>query len=236
MAFAAAVGLAMPANAQSEQEFIDAFAGDWKIVDARYVSEADLCSLQLGAQAAEEAGHYELESWGCGAEFEHAAWWGIGDGQMIFYDEDGQLIVRLGGNQHRMSGDTAADFPVILERADLAGSAQAIEAAVGQSGCYFEGFTDQCVAESELAMPDDDTGEVNVIVNLNIRAEAREDAAVVGVVAQDQCIATEICTTASDGIWCRAQFDETTGWLRKMALRQGRWPVVTFLNGCPDDG
>jgi hypothetical protein len=37
---------------------------------------------------------------------------------------------------------------------------------------------------------------------------------------------------ASDGPWCRAKFGDTTGWLRKFAIRQNRWPIVTFANSC----
>lgn len=54
------------------------------------------------------------------------------------------------------------------------------------------------------------------------------------VVPINSCVATSTCVTASDGIWCRAEFGDSAGWLRKLAIRQNRWPVVTFQNGCAE--
>jgi uncharacterized protein YraI len=74
--------------------------------------------------------------------------------------------------------------------------------------------------------------KINVIVNLNVRAEARDDAGIVGVVPENSCVAVERCLTASDGVWCQAKFGDKDGWIRKVALRQNKWPILTFTNGC----
>ncbi|HWK63640.1 MAG TPA: hypothetical protein VNS34_01795 [Rhizobiaceae bacterium] len=50
------------------------------------------------------------------------------------------------------------------------------------------------------------------------------------------CVTTELCITSTDGPWCRAKFGERTGWMRKLALRQNRWAIVTFENFCPKQG
>jgi uncharacterized protein YraI len=87
----------------------------------------------------------------------------------------------------------------------------------------------------ELANPVADpkaAGKVKVIVNLNVRSEARDDATVEGAIPQNQCVAVDTCLTASDGVWCRAKFNEKTGWFHKLAVRRNRWAIVTFTNGC----
>src|SRR5690606_3923551 len=141
-----------------------------------------------------------------------------------------------GGNQRRMTGATNAGAPVILDRVGVRGNAAQLQAAYQAAGCYYLGFSDRCSAESELSKPVIAEGQptrINVLVNLNVRAEARDDASIVGVVPMNSCVVTDVCATAADGVWCRAQFGERTGWLRKLALRQNRWPIVTFANQCP---
>jgi SH3-like domain-containing protein len=73
---------------------------------------------------------------------------------------------------------------------------------------------------------------INVLVNLNARVEARDGAGILGVVPANTCIVADVCQEASDGVWCRARFGEDFGWLKKVALRQERWPVLTFTNQC----
>ena len=235
VAGAAWASMASGAAAQTEAEFVRAFAGDWQVHDSVYSRDAQRCQLKLLSEA--EEGRYRLENTSCGGEFAQVSRWSIVDGQMILA-AGGEVVATLGGNQRRMTGATGSGAPVILDRVGAGGQGSQIQAAYQASGCYYLGFTDRCASESELAKPAAAEGQaarINVIVNLNVRAEARDDASVVGVVPINSCVVTEVCATAADGVWCRAQFGERTGWLRKLALRQNRWPIVTFLNQCQED-
>lgn len=222
---------ATDAVAQSEADFVKAFAGEWAIYDDSFAAGAQNCRLKLQAEA--DADRYKLEALTCSGELANIARWGIADGQMLLLAEN-KVVATLGGSQHRMSGTSKSGKPLVLERVAAASIVTPLHAARQNSGCYYLGFSDRCAAESELAKPlaKDGSARVNVVVNLNARAEAREDASVIGVVPANSCVVTDACVTASDGVWCRAQFGDRTGWLRKLALRQNRWPVVTFVNHC----
>lgn len=227
---AAVVLVTSPAAAQSEAEIIDAFAGDWQIIDSRYSSGAQPCQLSLQRERQQE--QYLLEKENCGGDLAGVSGWSIDDGQMSLLDGSGTALARLGGNQRRMSGNTSSGSPVILERVGASSMADALQSARRASGCIYSGFTDKCASEEDLAGPTAGPGRIEVLVNLNVRAEARADAAIIGVIPANTCISTETCVKATDGAWCRARFDGRTGWMRKLALRQNRWPVITFLNQC----
>lgn len=226
---------AADASAQTEAEFVAAFAGEWRIHDEAFAQGVQICRLTLRSEA--EEGRYKLDRATCGGELSDVSSWGIADGQMAFFTGE-EVAVTLGGTQRRMSGNTKSGAPVILERAGATGPAEQLQAARQAAGCYYLGFTNRCATEADLAKPAQaGTGEparVNVIVNLNVRAEARDDAGVIGVIPANSCVSTSVCATASDGVWCRAEFGDRNGWLRKLALRQNRWPVVTFLNQCQE--
>jgi uncharacterized protein YraI len=236
-ALAVFVGIcALPANeaaAQNQADFVKAFAGEWQIYDDSFASDAQNCRLKLLAEA--EADRYKLEARSCSGELANVARWGIADGQMILL-AGAEPVATLGGSQHRMSGTSKAGKPLVLERVTAAAIVTPLHSALQVSGCYYLGFTDRCSAESELAKPpaQDGTARINVLVNLNARAEARDDANIIGVVPANSCVVADACVTASDGVWCRAQFGDRTGWLRKLVLRQNRWPVVTFANQCQE--
>jgi hypothetical protein len=36
----------------------------------------------------------------------------------------------------------------------------------------------------------------------------------------------------ADGVWCQAKVGDKDGWIRKVALRQNKWPILTFTDGC----
>ena len=114
----AAVLSASSAMAQSEQDFIDAFAGDWQVVDERFVAGNKPCSLVLEREKP-TGGRYPVATSGCGSELSKVGAWGISDGQMSFFDGTGAQLAKLGGNQRRMSGDSAGGTPIILERAGV---------------------------------------------------------------------------------------------------------------------
>jgi hypothetical protein len=225
---------AWPAHAQSEAEFVKAFAGSWTVFDDSFASGALKCSIDL--ETTGSGGRFDLVAKNCGAGLAGVAKWGIVDNQLAMLDASGAVQVRLGGNQHRMTGTTAAGKPVIFDRADAAGLRSPVLAAVKVAGCYYLGFSSTCAPLSELASPmaagNKSAGKAKVVVNLNVRAEASDDAKVVGVIPQNTCISLETCLTASDGVWCQAKFGDKDGWFHKVALRQSRWPIVTFTNGC----
>jgi hypothetical protein len=235
MILAAAIALALggPALAQTEDEFVKAFAGDWEVFDDAYGVEGERCRISLADNAVE--GGYALTVTSCALELGLLTSWRIIDSQLALMADDLAMAV-LGGNQRRMSGDSNIGAPVILDRVGDNALVEDIRKAREASGCYYLGFTTTCVDEAQLAKPavapDGSPARIGVLVNLNVRAEARDDAPVLGVVPANSCIVTEVCATAVDGVWCKARFDETAGWLKKLALRQERWPVVTFVNQC----
>lgn len=223
---------ATAASAQSEAEFVDAFSGEWRIHDETFAQGVQICRLNLRDEAAE--GRYELEVQTCAGNLAEVSAWGIVEGQLALFAGE-EVAATLGGTQRRLTGTTKSGNPVILDRgSDVP---DGLQTALAASGCYYLGFTDRCATDADLSKPAaeaDTPARVNVIVNLNVRAEARDDAAVIGVAPVNSCIATSTCLAASDGVWCRAEFGERAGWLRKLALRQNRWPIVTFLNQCQE--
>lgn len=228
------LGAVSSAAAQSEAEFVSAFAGEWRIFDESFAQGAQICRITLGQEAQE--GHYKLDKATCAGELANIATWGIVNGQMALFASGGEPVVSLGGSQRRMTGTTKSGRPVIIERAGTVGAAEQLQAAAKASGCYYLGFSNRCAAPADLSSPATGTADkpvrIKVIVNLNARMEARDDASVIGVVPANSCVTASVCVTASDGAWCRAQFGDRTGWLRKAAIRKNRWPIVTFVNQC----
>jgi hypothetical protein len=221
------------ARAQSETEFIAAFAGEWRVYDPGFGADGGQCSLLLKKDKVDAA--YTLDKANCGGDLAQSMRWGIADSQLALFDADGKILARMGGNQRRMTGTTTGGKPVVFDRYGVKGPAQDLHAAAKAGGCIYVGFTKQCAAEADLAPPTvAPSGEtkVKVIVNLNVRTEARDDAAAVGVVPEGSCVAVDNCLTAVDGVWCQAQFEEKHAWLRKLALRKNKWAIVTFVNKC----
>lgn len=227
-------GSIVPASAQSEADFIAAFAGEWKIAEPSFGADGGQCALSL--QKDKDGSAYKLDKTHCGSDLAQVARWGIADSQLALFDGGGAVLARMGGNQRRMTGTTAAGRPVVFDRAGAKGLGDQLQAAAKASGCYYLGFTKQCATDADLAnpRPAGTQGEtkVKVVANLNVRAEARDDAGVVGVVPQNSCVAVDNCLTASDGVWCSAKFGDKQAWLHKLALRRNKWAIVTFTNKC----
>lgn len=221
------------AQAQTDQEFVDVLTGEWAVHDDMYAVDGKMCRITLGSDKTGDDYALSLDS--CGLELGMLTSWRLVDGQLMLV-ADGVGIALLGGNQFRMSGNSNIGAPVIMDRAGENQSMANILKARDASGCYYLGFTSTCVDDAQLAKPtvpgDGSPARIGVLVNLNVRAEARDDAGVLGVVPANSCIVTEVCATTADGVWCRAAFGEASGWLKKLALRQERWPVVTFVNQC----
>lgn len=229
-AITVAGGMGDAAWAQSEDDFVKAFAGQWQVVDGRFAQGASPCQVALSAD--KKDGHHPATIENCTGGMADVAAWGIADGQMVLFNDASAMIATLGGNQNRMSGDGKGGTPIILERVGAPGMAQRLQAAMRTSGCFYVGFSDDCAPMAQLAPPAGEPPRVEALVNLNVHAEARDEADVIGVIPKGSCVTTEICVEASDGPWCRAKFDGKNGWFRKLALRQNRWPVVTFENSC----
>lgn len=234
---AIALGLATlsasAAMAQSEAELIAAFKGEWQSFDELHSAEGKACKITLSGDGAD--GRYNASTESCKLELAEVSGWRIQDGQMVLLVGDNPFA-NLGGNQMRMSGTTAIGAPVVLDRVGENALVDRVAAARKSSGCYYLGFTDTCADDKQVekpVVPTDGSGlKINVLVNLNARVEARDDARVLGVVPANSCIVADVCVKAADGVWCRAPFGEQSGWLKKVALRQERWPVITFANQC----
>lgn len=226
--------LAGSAAAQSESDFIEAFSGNWQVYEETFADGGALCAIALAKTGSN--GRQDVAKSNCGAELASVDKWGIVDRQLAFLDAGGVATIKLGGNQRRMTGTTASGKSVVFDRVGTNGLAAQLEALVKAAGCVYLGFTDQCAPAAELkdplkASPSGDR-KVQAVVNLTVRAEARDDAEAVGVVPRNSCVTVDACLTAADGVWCQAKFDGRTAWLRKIAVRQSRWPVVTYVNTC----
>lgn len=232
LAAAGVLTLATMVGAQSLDQYVQAFSGNWQLIDARYSNPPSTCNMVLGSEA-DADGRFTVKAEGCRGEAALVQSWGISQGQMTLFDATGEAIARLGGSQRRISGTSASGSPLIFEKVGVGGNAAMLEAARRAGGCFYSGFTSKCVDAAQAAPPAPEGASVQVLVNLNVRAEARDDAEVVGVVPAQTCVTTELCMMASDGAWCRAKFGEKSGWMRKQALRQNRWAIVTFENSCP---
>ncbi|WP_152048372.1 SH3 domain-containing protein [Aureimonas psammosilenae] len=228
--------LAMPALAQSESDFVRAFSGDWQTLDPAF-ADGGACRVTLGRDAKGQG--YSLSSAHCGGAMNDLESWRIVENQLGLVSRTGDVVARLGGNQNRISGDTADKLPVVFERlaaaAPAAAPADAAPVRTAQS-CIYIGYTATCATPADLASPKETTEGANasagVLVRLNARAEARPDAAIVATIPAGTCVQVDRCTTASDGLWCRAKVSTFEGWIRQRAVRDGRWPVLTFAAGC----
>lgn len=222
----------LPVSAQSEADFVAAFSGKWQSLDPA-ISSGSACRLTLAT--ARNGKTYQLSAEGCGGVLSTAAGWGIFDEQLGLADASGTVLARLGGNQTRMSGQTASGATIIFERA--ASDTVAISTGpIADSECVYFGYTASCASRQDREMPvvsgSQDMGHVAVLVRLNARAEARPDAPVQATIPAGTCVVVDQCTKATDGNWCRAKISNFTGWIRQETVRQGRWPVLAYAPGC----
>lgn len=233
LAVSIALLFSAPALAQSQADFVKAFSGDWQTYDRAMATGSGFCQLDLSSKARDS--RMAATAKDCAVPLASTASWAIEGSQLALYDGDGKVLVKLGGNQKRITGTAGAGMPIVLERAGGDGTATALMAAYNASGCYYLGYSQKCANKAELAEPTPAPSggiHVHVEVNLNVHSEPRGDASTVGRVPAGSCVAVETCVVASDGPWCRAKFGDETGWLRKFTLRQNRWPVVTYTNSC----
>ncbi|MEQ6249447.1 hypothetical protein ABMC89_11210 [Sulfitobacter sp. HNIBRBA3233] len=237
LATATAAGLASSAFAQSEQEFIDAFSGEWYVFDPAQHDSADPCALTLQSDRVNDV--LPVTTDGCAAPLELVDRWAIREGRIILSTPTAELAV-MGGNQFRVTGElNETDTSLVIERAQGDGSSAQIAAALRKHKCYFVGFTQQCAVASDLKIPavnaEEGFATIETLATINARAQPRRDAASVGNIAQGTRVRVNQCLTASDGPWCRARVGETSVWLAMTALRQDEWPVVTYRLAQPEE-
>lgn len=232
------------ASAQSVQQFRDALSGQWVVFDSAFSSSAAPCTIVLQTNVEttqtlqESASRPTANTQNCIAPLSSTATWDIEQGQLVMYSAENQVIARLGGSQLRVTGDLESSFDsVVLERATGDPYQKRFSQALQNYRCIFLGYTDECADQTALAAPrtltDGGTvAQITILTRLNVRDQPRRNATVLGTLDQNACISVNYCTTASDGIWCRASFGETSGWVAKTAIRQEEWPVTTFVSGC----
>jgi len=226
------LAMTSPVLAQSQADLIKAFAGKWQVYDQHLSSGGNKCTFDFGAAANGAA--MPLAASNCAAPFGNATAWLIDGNQLVLEDAQGKPIIRLGGNQKRITGTTDAGMPLVMERPGGDGTAIRLQGAYNIAGCYYLGYSQNCAPQAQLARPSTDAGpaQIHVEVNAALHSEPRSDASIVGTVKKGACLAVSVCTVASDGPWCRVALPSGSAWLRKMTLRQSRWPIITFSNGC----
>jgi len=226
------------AHAQDQAAFIKAFSGQWFAFDPQYGADGMTCAMSLESDAPETDSKLAITTKNCSTPLAGVKGWDIQQGQLGFYDSAGTRVATLGGSQNRITGELdATERGLVLERAQGDESTQKIAAAIGRHRCIYVGMSQKCADPAELRKPamteeGGTYGSVGIIVNLNVRDQPRSNAPVVGTLPTGACLKVNFCTSTSDGIWCRARFGERNGWVRKTALRQDEWPVLTFLNSC----
>lgn len=216
---------ARPALAQSEADFVNAFSGAWTVFDEFY-GTAERCTLTLGTTKTVD--FYPVLSEGCTEALAPIARWKIAENQLLFSDANGAPVARLGGNQRRISGETAKGAGVIMERT---------VSASGGNECVYRGYTGECASpqDQRKPLPTGDLSKqapVRALVKLNMRIEPRPDAEIVTEIAPDACLRVNQCVSASDGNWCKASFNETSGWITQQAMRKGQWKTLTYVPDC----
>lgn len=225
--------LAGPAFAQSESDFVRAFAGQWQTLDPA-LSVGGACQITL--EPTQGAEGYQLQDTRCGGSLANVSAWKIINGQLAFLGDKGDVLARLGGNQNRVSGQLASNEPVVFERVAPGAASAAAAVPAGREGCVFYGYTASCAPSAARQPPvasgSDEKARASVLVQLNVRSEARPDAPVVATIPAGTCVMINQCTTASDGNWCRAEVSNFSGWIRQQAMRGNRWPVLTYTSGC----
>ncbi len=223
------VTLPASGEAQTVTEFRTAFSGDWYSFEPSYSTEAAPCTVTLPVST-----ETSVTAKNCVSPIDEMAQWRIEEGQIVLSTKDGNQLGSLGGNQFRISGTLPSGSPLILERRNGTELTRAMSAAIAKHKCIFKGYTSDCVEQSDLALPmiADGVGEVTILTALNVRAQPRGDASIIGSLPEKVCLKVNSCLRASDGFWCRARFGETDGWVAKTAIRSSEWPVMTYVAGC----
>ncbi len=217
-------------SAQTPDAVAKAFAGRWITYDRNFATEK-ACELEFASQIKGEI--YPIAKKGCSGALATLAGWRIQNNQLVFIAEDNSAIALIGGNQERLSGTILQNkLPIIVERQEIA---EKIEKARKSIECSYIGYSQTCASPRDFAPPAATIGSpspIQILVNLNARIEPRNNASVKLVLKPNACVSAEVCTVASDGLWCKVKTENGDAWIKKQTVRQQRWPVITFKNGC----
>lgn len=229
-------------GAQSNEAFLDAFAGQWYSFEPRNALSSAPCNVLLENLVQPEGVVDEAQVspkaiiTNCVAPLDSVQAWGIDDGQLVLFSSNNSIVARLGGNPNRISGDMGDFSPLVLERQTGDPANAGYVAALRKYRCVFKGYSSECATSEQMAEPviggSSFTTEIQTLVDLNVRDQPRQNARVVGTIDRGTCVAVNYCLASSDGVWCRTQFGQASAWMRKVALRQEEWPIMTFQNSC----
>ncbi len=238
LALALAVIAGSTALAQDGANFVESFSGEWFVFDPQYGAEGKTCAISLATDKHGDGRGAKAEN--CAQPLAALASWDIAAGQLRLFSDGAEMPVAvLGGNQLRITGTLAATGGgLIVERAQGDESTREMAQAISRHRCIYAGFTQNCADASDLEKPKltqegGTYGLIGLLVNLNVRDQPRASAPIIGTIPNGSCLKVNFCAAASDGIWCRAQFADRSGWIHKTAVRQNEWPVLTFTNDCP---
>lgn len=241
LAFAAVGSLSAATSglAQTREQLVEAFSGEWFVFDTAFKTGAEPCSVTLTGTAVSEDGRMGSSSSNCSGALAALASWSVEGGVLRLFDTAEDQRAELGGNQRRITGITLPDMAgIVVERSNGDGNAEALALAVQKHRCYYVGLTATCAGPDDLAQPtfvpegDRQLAQVETFGTLIVRGQPRRDATQIGAIPPATCIRVNQCLVASDGTWCRASFGETSGWIAKTALRREEWPIITYKSGC----
>lgn len=230
LALALTAGVAGVSAAEAQQAppdastYAAAFAGDWLIFDDRYAANGTPCKIHLKA----EGSPFQVTAQNCRASLAGVTSWRIEAGQLHLLAA-ANLFARLGGTTARVSGWDSASEPLVLDRDAGPVLADPVSYARKTKGCWFVGYSSECANPAQALRPAGKKARICTVVDLKLRGEARPETAAVGVLPAQTCIGTEVCVDTATGPWCYIRFDTAAGWVRQHALRQGEWPVLTFV-------
>lgn len=213
------------AQAQTQDEIVDVFAGAWRVFDFGYVNGGP-CTIALSKNTISE--FYVAEQAYCGGGLDGIGAWGINGGQLVLMDGGFSPIARLGGTENRISGDMSDGRMVILERTQPGAPEPATPP------CLYVGYSQECASGADRTALQVSPGRpvrAEVLVELVLREQPRPDAVPLTQASQGACIAFVECRVASDGPWCAASVQGARVWARQHAVRLGEFPVLTYRAG-----
>ena len=219
-----------PVHAQSTNAVAKAFAGQWITYDNRHAAQGS-CLLTFSATS--NGSFYPISPSNCINAMATIRGWTLRNNQLVFIDDKNEPVAAVGGNQERISGTILkGKIPIIVEKTDVAAPVSKARKGIR---CSYVGYGQTCAKPRQFAPPTigaNATADIKTLVNLNLRVEPRNNATVKTVLKPNSCLKADFCTLASDGLWCRVQVGDISGWVKKQAVRQKQWPIITFVNGC----
>ena len=224
------ITMTLQTQAQSTNAVAKAFAGQWITFDTAHSGDGN-CTFTFSE--AKQGELYPIKPANCLGDVASVAGWRIQNNQLILARADASPLAVVGGNQERLSGSmVSTKAPLIIEKYDLA---QKIAKARKSIGCSYVGYSQTCATPRQFSPPPATVGapaSLKILVNLNARTEPRNNARIVTVLKPQTCVSATVCSLASDGLWCKIKAEDKEAWIKKQAVRQKKWPIITFENDC----